>query len=113
MGVVQILLRANANPLAASVWGGTPLAIAKVNGHVESARLLQVAAVQENWGSLKHAVMELCTDREFILAAVQRHWEAFEYATEELRVDREIVLAAVRKQNWEALDFAAEEIRVG
>lgn len=108
--VVQILLRANANPLAASVWGGTPLAIAKVNGHFESARLLQVAAVQENWGSLKHAVMELCSDREFILAAVQRHWEAFEYATEELRGDREIVLAAVR-QNGDCLECAARELK--
>jgi len=108
--IVQILLRANANPLAASVWGGTPLAIAKVNGHFESARLLQVAAVQENWSTLKHAVMELCTDREFILAAVQRHWEAFEYATEELRGDREIVLAAVR-QNGDCLECAARELK--
>lgn len=108
--VVQILLLANANPLAASVWGGTPLAIAKVNGHFESARLLQVAAVQENWGTLKHAVMELCSDREFILAAVHRHWEAFEYATEELRGDREIVLAAVR-QNGDCLECAARELK--
>ena len=69
-----------------------------------------LAAVEQDWGALEYASLELQADREVVLAAVRQLGGLLKYASPELRADREVVLQAVRQNGW-ALKHASPELR--
>mmetsp|Transcript_4750 Transcript_4750/g.8128 ORF Transcript_4750/g.8128 Transcript_4750/m.8128 type:complete len:347 (+) Transcript_4750:21-1061(+) len=85
--------------------GGQP-----INTDTRSKEEKALAAVQDNWKTLRTQTEKVKANREIVLAAVQQDAQALACASPALKADHEIVLTAV-KLNGHALRWAAESCR--